>query len=89
MPKSWAFVQRVDLDAALLVLDALGPVDVGRDVVVGHRDGLLGRAHLAAGHAQALEGLRAGHLVDEVAVDVEEAVPSGASCTRWASQILS
>jgi hypothetical protein len=30
-------------------------------------------AHRAAGHAQALEGLRAGDLVDEVAVDVEQA----------------
>ncbi len=32
-----------------------------------------GRAHLAAGQAQALEGLRAGDLVDQVAVDVEQA----------------
>jgi hypothetical protein len=30
---------------------------------------------LAAGHAQALEGLRARHLVDEMAVDVEQARP--------------
>ena len=28
--------------------------------------------HLAAGEAQALERLRAGHFVDEVAVDIEE-----------------
>ena len=32
-----------------------------------------GMAHLAAGHAQALEGLRARHLMDEMAVDIEEA----------------
>jgi hypothetical protein len=32
-----------------------------------------GCADLAAGHAQALEGLRARHLVHEVAVDVEQA----------------
>ena len=31
-----------------------------------------GGAHLAAGHAQAFESLRAGHLVDEVAVDVDQ-----------------
>jgi hypothetical protein len=31
------------------------------------------RHGLAAGQAQALEGLRAGHLVHEVAVDVEQA----------------
>ena len=66
-------LQRLDLDAALLVLDAAGAVDVGRHVVVGHRHGLARRAHLAAGHAQALEGLRARHLVHEVAVDVEQA----------------
>ena len=33
----------------------------------------VGPAHLAAGQPQALERLRAGHLVDEVPVDVEEA----------------
>jgi hypothetical protein len=40
MPKSARSAQRLDLDAALLVLDALGAVDVGRHVVVGHGDGL-------------------------------------------------
>ena len=50
-----------------------GPVDVGRHVVVGHRHGLLRRADLAAGHPQPLEGLRARDLVDEVAVDVDQA----------------
>jgi hypothetical protein len=41
--------------------------------VVDHGERLLRRAHLAAGHAQALEGLRRGHLVDEMPVDVEQA----------------
>ena len=45
----------------------------GRHVVVGHGQRRVGAAHLAAGQPQALEGLRAGHLVDQVAVDVEEA----------------
>jgi hypothetical protein len=45
----------------------------GGHVVVGHGDGAFRRAHLAAGHAQPLERLRAGHLVDEVAVDIEQA----------------
>ena len=41
MPKSSAFcLQRLDLDAALRVLDAAGAADVGRHVVVGNRDGL-------------------------------------------------
>ena len=34
---------------------------------------LFGMADLAAGQAQALEGLRARHLMDEVAVDIEQA----------------
>ena len=45
----------------------------GRHVVVGHRQGRVGAADRAAGQPQALEGLRAGDLVDQVAVDVEEA----------------
>jgi hypothetical protein len=51
------------------VLAALG----GGHVVVRHGDGLFRRAHLAAGHPQALEGLGAGHFVHQMAVDVEEA----------------
>ena len=48
-------------------------VDVGGgDVVVLGGDGEVGPAHGAAGQAQAVEGLRAGHLVDEVEVDVEQ-----------------
>ena len=45
----------------------------GRHVVVDDGQRLLRRAHLAARHAQAFEGLRAGHLVHEVAVDIEQA----------------
>ena len=64
--------QRLDLDAAFLFLDALGAV--GRlDVVVDDGERLLRAADLAARHAQALEGLRARHLMDEVAVDIEQA----------------
>ena len=37
-------LQRVDLDPALRVVDAAGAADVGRHVVVGNGDGLLGRA---------------------------------------------
>ena len=64
--------QRLDLDAAFLFGDALGAVG-GRHVVVDHGQRLLRVADLAAGHAQALEGLGARHFVDEVAVDVEQA----------------
>ena len=48
-------------------------MNVGRgDVVVlgGHRE--VRAAHLAAGEAQTVEGLRARDLVDEVEIDVEQ-----------------
>jgi hypothetical protein len=89
MPKSRAFRSSASTwmrDSSLSMLVAAR----GRGhVVVGHGDGLFGRADLAAGHAQPLEGLRAGHFVDQVAVDVQQAGSIGCSSTRWASQILS
>ena len=36
---------------------------------------LVGRAHLAAGQRQSLEGLRRRHLVHEMAVDIKHARP--------------
>ena len=64
--------QLLDLLAALRIGDAASAV--GRlDVVVDDGERLLRRAHLAAGHPQALERLRARHLVDEMAVDIDEA----------------
>ena len=47
----------------------------GRDVVVDDGERALRVADLAAGHAQAFEGLRAGHFVHEVAVDIDERRP--------------
>ena len=81
--------QGLDLDAAFLVLDALEAVGAGGDVVVDHGQRLLRRAHLAAGHAQALEGLRARHLVHEVPVDIEDAGAVRLPATTWSSKILS
>ena len=53
------------------VLDRL--VDVlGGHVVVGGGDGEVGPAHAAARQPDAVEGLRAGDLVDEVEIDVEQ-----------------
>ena len=45
----------------------------GRHVVIDHEQRLLRRVHLAAGEAQPFERLRRCHLVDEMAVDVEQA----------------
>ncbi len=64
--------QILDLGGALRVRIGQRAVG-GRDVVVDHQQRLLRRAHLAARQAQPLEGLRRGHLVDEVAVDVDQA----------------
>ena len=72
-PKSRAFLASVStwmrLSSSAMPLRAVG----GRHVVIDDGERLLRRAHLAAGHAQAFEGLRARHLVDEMAVDVEQA----------------
>ncbi|GFO81817.1 MAG: hypothetical protein A49_14440 [Methyloceanibacter sp.] len=64
--------ERGDLRRGIRIVDALGTVR-GRHVVVDDGERLLGRAHFAAGHAQTLEGLRARDLVDEMAVDIDEA----------------
>src|SRR5579872_2444954 len=68
--------ERFDLLARFRFLDAARTVG-RRHVVVGDRDRRVGTAHAAARGAQAFEGLRAGDLVDEVAVDIKEARPVG------------
>src|SRR5208282_659144 len=64
--------QLLDLLAAFGIGDAALAVG-GLDVVVDDGQGLVRRAHLAARHPQAFERLRARHLMDEMAVDVDEA----------------
>jgi hypothetical protein len=73
--------QRLDLGAGHRVGDRAvragqgdaGTSDPGRRyVVVLGGDGQVGAAHLAAGRAQSVERLRAGDLVQEVKVDVEQ-----------------
>jgi hypothetical protein len=61
--------QGLDLRAADRVVDHQRG---GGDVVVLGGEGEVRAAHGAAGQAQAVEGLRAGDLVDEVQVDVDE-----------------
>ena len=51
----------------------VGAVQRGRHVVIGHSDGLVRAAHGAARYPQPFKGLRAGHFVDEVTVDVQKA----------------
>jgi hypothetical protein len=41
--------------------------------VIDHGQRFLRRANLAAGGAQTFEGLRRGHLMDQMAVDIEQA----------------
>ena len=64
--------QRGDLQRGLGIVDPKGAVG-GRHVVVDHGQRLLRRADGAAGHAQTLEGLRAGHLMHQMPVDIEQA----------------
>jgi hypothetical protein len=40
--------------------------------VIDYGQGLVRRMHLAAGRAQSLEGLRRGHLMDKMAIDIDE-----------------
>jgi hypothetical protein len=66
------FAQGLDLEGGDLVDDVEAVLDAaGGDVVVHRGDGAVGAAELAAGQAEALEGLGAGDLVDEVQVNVE------------------
>ena len=72
MPKSFAFWRNVSIWMRLVsVGDRLVDVD-GRGVVVLGGDRQIGAPHGPASQAQAFEGLRAGHLVHEVQVDVDE-----------------
>ena len=75
--------QGLDLGARDRVGDRLVPVE-GRDVVVLGGQGEVGTAHLPSGEPQAVEGLRAGDLVDEVEVDVEQVGLARASTGRRA-----
>src|SRR5690606_40620926 len=65
--------QRLDLITAFLVLDAVPAVRGGGQVMVDDGECLFRMPQLAAAQPQSLEGLRARHLVDEVAVDIDEA----------------
>ncbi len=67
-------VERFDLNAAVFGhRGRIGAVQRRGDVVIRHGDGLFGCADGAAGHAQAFKGLRAGDLMHEVAVDIQQA----------------
>ena len=67
-------LQGLHLDAAVFFLDVSGNArSDGGDVVVGHRDRQVRAAQLAAGQAQAFERLRAGHLMQQMPVDIKDA----------------
>ena len=61
-----------DLLGAFRIRIGLGAIG-GRDVVVDHGQRLLRRVNLAPGGAQPFERLRRGHLMDQMAVDIEQA----------------
>ena len=66
------FSQRRHLRGRFRIGDAMRPVG-GRHVVINHRQGLFGRAHLALAHPQTFESLRACHFMDEMAVNIQKA----------------
>ncbi len=49
------------------------PPRCGRQVVIGHRECEIGPAHRTACEPQRREGLRAGDLVDQVTIDIDQA----------------
>src|SRR5690606_18727434 len=65
------FVQRVDLKARDRVLDTLIP-SCGRYVMVGHRQVGVDAPRFTTRQSQALECLRAGHLMHQVAIDINK-----------------
>ena len=64
--------QSLDLDAAFLVLDAELALGRSRHVVIDHGQRLFRMPDFSAAHAQPFEGLRAGDLMHEVPVDVQQ-----------------
>ncbi len=64
--------ERCDLLRGFRIGDAARAIGGGH-IVIGDRKGQIGTAHFAARRPQAFEGLRARHLVDEMAVDIKHA----------------
>jgi hypothetical protein len=74
-------LQRLHLGPGDGILDVQA-VFGGGHIVVHGGEGQVGPAKFSSGQAQALEGLRAGDLVHQVAIDVEQAVPSPVPAPR-------
>ena len=74
-------LERLDLRTREHVLDPLLAPD-RRHVVVDRRDRAVRAADLAARQPQPVEGLRRGHLMHEVQVDVQQRRPVRAACTH-------
>ena len=64
--------QRIDLDFRFRIVHAFGAVQC-RHIVIGDRQRRLGTTNAASGGAQAFESLRAGHLMNQMPVDIEDA----------------
>ena len=72
MPNSWQLLRSVSICCFEIGSSDRQAAIGRRNVVVGGGDRPLGPADLAAGEAQALERLRAGHFVDQLQVDVQD-----------------
>jgi hypothetical protein len=63
--------KRIHLETRDGILDRLIDIE-GRDVVILCCDGQIRASYLATSEAKAIEGLRAGHLMNEMEVDIEQ-----------------
>ena len=66
------FIKGFNLNAAVFFLDAFGAIR-RRNVVIGHGKGQFRMAHFATGIAKAFKGLRAGHFMDKMTVNINQA----------------
>ena len=69
---SGIFFQRFDLNAAFFIGDTSRAICC-RDIMVSHRQRAVRCAHRAGGVAQTLKCLRAGNLMHQMAVDINQA----------------
>ena len=67
-------VERIDLNTAILGHGgSIGAIQRGGHVVIGNGNGLVRCVNRPSCHAQPLKGLRAGHFVHQMAVDIQQA----------------
>src|ERR1700730_4027682 len=62
----------LDLNPAFRIVDSLRTISC-RNIVIDHREGFLRRPYAPPGQPQPLEGLGARYLMDQMAIDIDQA----------------